>query len=104
MTRFQGNRSLGQIGGGHSRSAGRPGATGVGGYGITSHQCLRRATAALRHLPAYSRPTLRKLVEAFLPMIKESCRTMFMTLSARSTCSLKLTSASDGLGSPEGWL
>jgi len=57
-----------------------------------------------RRAALYNRPKLRRLATPCFPTIRESCSAIFMMLSARSTCWLKLTSASDGVGSPEGWL
>jgi hypothetical protein len=71
--------------------------------GRSQHFALLGPSALCRAwLSHYSRPKLRRLAKLFFPIISESCSAIFMTLSARSTCWLKLTSAFDGVGSPEG--
>ena len=62
------------------------------------------AKVSPHRLAFYNRPKLRRLAKLFFPIISESCSAIFITLSARSTCWLKVTSAFDGVGSPEGWL
>jgi hypothetical protein len=72
--------------------------------GIFMVQRIPRDRVFERRAALYNRPKLRRLATPCFPTIRESCSAIFMMLSARSTCWLKLTSASDGVGSPEGWL